>query len=114
MNNELLEKASQIRNMVERLNRYRYEYYVENNPSISDGVYDHLFDELARLEEETGIYLSNSPTPERWLPMRQLSEESHTSHTATLVRQDQADTGADEFSEEKNCAPYAEVGRTDH
>lgn len=62
MNNELLEKAGQIRNMVERLNRYRYEYYVENNPSISDGVYDHLFDALARLEEETGIYLSNSPT----------------------------------------------------
>lgn len=62
MNNELYEKAGQVQEMVARLNQYRYEYYVEDNPSVTDSVYDHLFDELARLENETGIHLSNSPT----------------------------------------------------
>ena len=39
-----------IRELVERLNGYRHEYYNENNPSVSDAVYDHLYDELKRLE----------------------------------------------------------------
>ena len=51
-----------IRELVERLNGYRHEYYNENNPSVSDAVYDHLYDELKRLETETGIVFSNSPT----------------------------------------------------
>lgn len=86
MNKELLEKAGQIRDMVERLNRYRYEYYVENNPSISDSVYDHLFDELSRLEEETGIYLSNSPTQS--VGYQCISSLKKVTHTIPLLSLD--------------------------
>lgn len=57
-----MDKITQIRNLVERLNRYRDEYYNQDSPSVSDAVYDRLFDELKRLEEETGFVLSNSPT----------------------------------------------------
>lgn len=54
--------VERIHDLVERLNRYRHEYYNENNPSVEDAVYDHLFDELKSLEDATGIILSNSPT----------------------------------------------------
>ena len=54
--------VERIHDLVKKLNLYRDEYYNLNAPSVSDSVYDHLFDELKRLEAETGIILSNSPT----------------------------------------------------
>lgn len=51
-----------IKSLVEQLNIYRDEYYNNNNPSVSDEQYDKLFDELSKLEKDTGIVLSNSPT----------------------------------------------------
>lgn len=51
-----------IHELVTLLNRYRNEYYNFNAPSVSDAVYDRLFDELTELEEQTGFYMTNSPT----------------------------------------------------
>ena len=34
--------TERIHELVDRLNRYRQEYYNENAPSVSDAVYDHL------------------------------------------------------------------------
>jgi len=58
----MTENTTQIRNLVATLNRYRHEYYNLNAPSVSDSQYDRLYDELVRLETETGIVMSNSPT----------------------------------------------------
>ncbi|EOS29343.1 DNA ligase, NAD-dependent [Lachnospiraceae bacterium A4] len=58
----MLQKARYIRDLVKKLNQYRHEYYNENASSVSDAVYDHLYNELERMEKETGIVLSNSPT----------------------------------------------------
>ena len=41
------------RDLNDRLNRYRDEYYNRNAPSVSDEVYDRLFDELKELERES-------------------------------------------------------------
>ncbi len=46
----------------EELNQYRHEYYNQDAPSVSDAVYDRLYDELELWEKDTGIILSNSPT----------------------------------------------------
>ena len=54
--------AAKVTALVAKLNRYRHEYYNLAAPSVSDAVYDHLFDELQELEKRTGIILSNSPT----------------------------------------------------
>ena len=54
--------VQQVTELVSTLNRYRHEYYNLAKPSVSDTVYDRLFDELAALEQKTGIILSNSPT----------------------------------------------------
>ena len=56
------EDAAKVTALVTKLNRYRHEYYNLAAPSVSDAVYDHLFDELQELEKRTGIILSNSPT----------------------------------------------------
>lgn len=57
-----MNNMEKIKQLVEQLNIYRDEYYNNNNPSVSDEVYDKLFDELSKLEKSTGIVLSNSPT----------------------------------------------------
>ncbi len=55
-------KIQRIRELTEQLNRYRNEYYNQNAPTVSDAAYDRLFDELVMLEEETGVFMANSPT----------------------------------------------------
>lgn len=56
MNNERIEE------LVKQLNDYNYHYYTLDEPIVSDGEYDKLYDELVKLEHETGIVLPESPT----------------------------------------------------
>lgn len=51
-----------MRQLVEILNKYAYEYYVLDNPTVSDAEYDKLYDELKKIEKETGTVLFDSPT----------------------------------------------------
>ena len=51
-----------MRELVDTLNRYGYEYYVLDNPSVPDREYDKLYDELKSLESETGERFQDSPT----------------------------------------------------
>jgi len=48
--------------LVEELNKYSYEYYVLDNPTISDKEYDKKYDELKDLEAELNEILPYSPT----------------------------------------------------
>ena len=48
-------KQQRIRELTDRLNRCRYEYYNLNAPSLTDAEYDALFDELSTLEKETDL-----------------------------------------------------------
>ena len=48
--------------LVYKLNEYSKAYYVLDAPKISDKEYDELYDELLRLEEQSGIILPDSPT----------------------------------------------------
>ena len=51
-----------VSELIEILNRYAYEYYVLDNPTVSDGEYDKLYDELVELEKQTGEVRVDSPT----------------------------------------------------
>lgn len=44
------------------LNRWAYEYYVLDDPSVSDAEYDKLYAQLQALEAESGVVLFDSPT----------------------------------------------------
>jgi DNA ligase (NAD+) len=53
-------RAAELR---ELLNRYLYEYYVLDEPSVSDAEYDRLYDELVAIEEaDPGLVRPDSPT----------------------------------------------------
>ena len=57
-----MDKKIRIEELVELINKYAYEYYSLDNPSVSDKEYDSKYDELKALEEETGYVLPYSPT----------------------------------------------------
>lgn len=57
-----MNQIEKIKKLVERLNYHCDLYYNKQSPEISDYEYDCMFDELSRLEKETGIIMSNSPT----------------------------------------------------
>lgn len=57
-----MDKKQRIEELVNELNRYAYEYYSLDNPSVSDKDYDKKYDELKKLEEETNYVLPYSPT----------------------------------------------------
>jgi DNA ligase (NAD+) len=74
-----MNKIQKIKELIEKLDKCSYEYYVLDQPSISDKQYDQIFDELQFLEQETNFILSSSPTQKvqgKVLPF--LKEVKHT------------------------------------
>lgn len=56
------ENMERMKELVELLNQASRAYYAEDREIMSNQEYDALYDELERLEGETGIILANSPT----------------------------------------------------
>ncbi|MBE6051204.1 MAG: NAD-dependent DNA ligase LigA [Clostridium sp.] len=57
-----MDNKKRIEELVEELNKYSYEYYALDNPTVTDKEYDLKYDELKRLEKEEGYVLPYSPT----------------------------------------------------
>lgn len=53
---------TRMRELVDRLNETAYQYYTLDAPTISDGEWDAMYDELSKLEASTGERLPDSPT----------------------------------------------------
>ncbi len=53
---------NKMRELVDLLNKYAHEYYVLDNPTVSDKEYDALYDQLRRLESDLGEVFFDSPT----------------------------------------------------
>lgn len=86
MNNEKDNKIIQMKNLIEQLNKYSYEYYTLGEPTITDDTYDKLFDKLVLLEKETDIIFSNSPTQK--VGNKILNELNKTKHEFPLLSLD--------------------------
>ncbi len=57
-----MDKIARIKELVEELNAASKAYYAEDREVMSNYTYDRLYEELEKLEEETGMVLANSPT----------------------------------------------------
>lgn len=57
-----MNKLDRMRELVTLLNKASKVYYQENNEIMNNYEYDKLYNELEKIEEETGITMSNSPT----------------------------------------------------
>ena len=54
--------TEQMRSLVDRLNAAARAYYYSAEPIMSDKDYDAMYDELLRMEKESGVVLPDSPT----------------------------------------------------
>ncbi len=84
---------TRVRKLTDQLNQYRHEYYNLNAPSVSDAVYDRLYDELERLEIATGCRMSNSPT--QTVGYTVVSALEKTGHPTPLLSLDKTKDVAD-------------------
>ena len=57
-----MDKKARIKELVEILNKAAKSYYVDAVEIMPNIEYDKLYDELVKLEKETNVVLSNSPT----------------------------------------------------
>ena len=72
--------------LIEILNKYAYEYYVLDNPTVSDKEYDALYDQLVALEKQTGVVLPHSPTRKiGGDPIEKFNQHKHINKLYSLV-----------------------------
>ncbi|MBE7083767.1 MAG: NAD-dependent DNA ligase LigA [Clostridiales bacterium] len=90
---------NRMRELVDVLNKYAYEYYVLDNPTVSDKEYDKLYDELLLLEKTTGEVLFDSPT--KRVGGEPISAFKKHKHIERLYSLDKATTQEEIYSFEK-------------
>ena len=72
------QERSRMEQLVRQLNDASYAYYVLDDPYISDMQWDRMYDELKKLEADTGTALDNSPTRKvGGEPLKGFSEHRH-------------------------------------
>ena len=86
-------KIAQQQELNALLNQYRHEYYNLNAPTVSDEVYDRLFDKLRELEQTTGVQMANSPTQTVGWPA--VSKLEKTIHIVPLLSLDKTKSSAE-------------------
>ena len=57
-----MEKLERLKWLTAEINKHNKNYYVYDNPTISDAEYDALYYELVDLEKELNFTMDNSPT----------------------------------------------------
>lgn len=79
------EKLNRIRELIDMLNQASRAYYQESREIMTNYEYDALYDELIRLEEETGVVIANSPTANvGYEVLSDLPKESHPERMLSL------------------------------
>ncbi|MFQ6724228.1 MAG: NAD-dependent DNA ligase LigA, partial [Clostridia bacterium] len=85
-------KKERMKQLIGLINKYNYEYYILDKPTIADIEYDRLLDELFKLEKETGIVLDNSPTHKVGSePISKFSKVAHTNRLYSLEKSQSVD-----------------------
>jgi len=80
---------NKIRRLREQIREHNYRYYVLNQPTVSDSVYDQLYQELKRLEQAHPAYRSeDSPTQRAGAPPAE--EFERVEHPAPILSLDNA------------------------
>ena len=108
-----MDKRKRIEELVELLNQAGKAYYEEGQEIISNLEYDKAYDELVRLEEETGIVLSASPTQNVGYSVATvLPKEEHASPMLSLDKTKSVETLQSFLGEQKGILSWKLDGLT--
>lgn len=108
-----MDKTARIKELVEILNEAAKVYYSGNDEIMSNYEYDRLYDELQKLEEETGIRMSGSPTGMvGYETLSELPKETHKTPMLSLDKTKSVETLADFAGEHTSLLSWKLDGLT--
>lgn len=108
-----MDKLERIKELVELLNKAGKSYYSDGQEIMSNYEYDALYDELKKLEEETGCVLSNSPTVNvGYEVLSELPKERHDSPMLSLDKTKDREALRDWLGEQKGVLSWKLDGLT--
>lgn len=107
------DKLSIMKEKVRILNDAAKAYYQENREIMPNIEYDRLYDELLKLEKDTGVVLSNSPTIHvGYELLSDLPKEAHETTMLSLDKTKDVDALKDWLGEQKGVLSWKLDGLT--
>ena len=108
-----MNQSDRIKELVNILNEAAKVYYSGTDEIMSNYEYDKLYDELLKLEEETGIVLSASPTQRvGYETLSELQKETHESPMLSLDKTKSVEVLADFTGAHKSVLSWKLDGLT--
>lgn len=99
----MLNSVNKIKELILILNKASEAYYNTSDPIMTDYEWDNLYDELAKLEEETGVIYLNSPTQIVGYEVKTKLEKVTHSHPMLSLGKTKSVNDLVKFSNGKDC-----------
>lgn len=98
-----MNKVGRIKELISTLNKASDVYYNSGNPIMTDYEWDNLYDELVKLEEETGVIYLNSPTQQVGYEVKTKLEKVTHSHPMLSLGKTKSVNDLVKFSNGRDC-----------
>lgn len=99
----MMNKVDRIKELISTLNKASDAYYNTGNPIMTDYEWDSMYDELVKLEEETGIVYLNSPTQQVGYEVKTKLEKVSHSHPMLSLGKTKSVNDLVKFSNGRDC-----------
>lgn len=99
----MMNKVDRIKELISTLNKASDAYYNSGDPIMTDYEWDNLYDELAKLEEETGVIYPNSPTQQVGYEVKTKLDKVTHSHPMLSLGKTKSVNDLVKFSNGKDC-----------
>ena len=108
-----MDKMLSMKELIPMLSEAAMAYYQEDREIMSNFEYDRLYDELVKLEEETGVTLAGSPTVSvGYASLEELPKEAHESPMLSLDKTKDRETLRQFVGEHKTLLSWKLDGLT--
>ncbi|HIX30159.1 MAG TPA: NAD-dependent DNA ligase LigA [Candidatus Blautia stercoravium] len=108
-----MDKMQRMKELIPMLTDAAKAYYQEDREIMSNFEYDRLYDELVKLEEETGVTLAGSPTVSvGYESLEELTKEAHESPMLSLDKTKDRETLRQFVGEHKTLLSWKLDGLT--
>lgn len=99
----MLNSVNKIKELILTLNKASDAYYNSGNPIMTDYEWDNLYDELVKLEEETGVVYPNSPTQQVGYTIVDKINEVEHNHPMLSLNKTKSSGDLIRFAGKKDC-----------